>query len=400
MPADSGGQRVVLLGLGHTNIEILRRWRHEPRENTELICLSDFPFATYSGMLPGVLAGQYRPAQMQVDLEPLCASAGARLIVDAPISIDRQNRLIQFSGRPDLSYDLLSINVGSVTPVPDQQRGPPLSIKPMQTFLRELTQRLESWATRQVSILVSTHASGGGNRPRGSAASCGGLDVVIVGCGAAGAEIACCLPPFLRRTLGDVPFLLRVIHADDRPLSDASPRLSRRVSDLLRERGVETIWGRRVVAVDATSVRLDDETSWPADLVIWTTGASVPPLLHHIDLPRDDRGFLLTRPTLQAVGDDAVFVVGDAGTLRDRPAPKSGVFAVRQGPVLWQNITRLLQGEPLVDFQPQPRFLKLLNLGDGRALGEYRGVTFSGRWVWSWKDWIDRRFITRYQSDG
>src|SRR5690606_7749982 len=80
------------------------------------------------------------------------------------------------------------------------------------------------------------------------------------------------------------------------------------------------------------------------------------------------------------------------------PTPKAGVFAVRQGPVLWANIHRQLRGETLQVYEPQRGFLKLFNTGDNRAIAEYRGFALHAGWAWKLKDWIDGRFMDKYQD--
>ncbi|MFM7846475.1 MAG: NADH dehydrogenase subunit, partial [Planctomycetota bacterium] len=135
------------------------------------------------------------------------------------------------------------------------------------------------------------------------------------------------------------------------------------------------------------------EVTLPADLVIWLADAVGAPILSTLGLPTDERGFLLVKRTLQSTADERIFVVGDAGTIERERLPKAGVFAVRQGPILWENIQRSLRGEPLIDYQPQRRFLQLLSLGDGRAIASYGRWSLSGRWAWLLKDFIDRRFM-------
>ena len=100
------------------------------------------------------------------------------------------------------------------------------------------------------------------------------------------------------------------------------------------------------------------------------------------------------------VGHDDLFAVGDCATLVDYPhTPKAGVYAVRQGPVLAHNLQAALAGEKLQEYSPQSDFLTLLNLGDGSALGAKKGLSFQGRWVMRLKDWIDRRFMQRFQIE-
>ena len=378
---------VVLLGIGHTNAHIVRMWSMDPIPKTRLVCLSNFPVSTYSGMLPGVLAGDYRPEQMQIDLVRLCASSGAELILDDVTGLDLPGRKLLFESRPELTFDALSIGVGSVPQVdadvsPD---APVLAIKPMQTFLDRLAAH-----TRP---LLSTSASDGG-RP---------ITVAVVGGGAAGVEISLCLPSFLRRTNeqenpnGVQDHKITLIHRDTQLLSGSGSGLRSRVERELSARGVDVLCGRTVTRVDGRQVRLDDGTERVADVVLWATGAAAPPLLHRLGLPTDDGGFLLTDATLKSTADAPVFAVGDSGTLQSDPTPKAGVYAVRQGPILWDNLRRILDGRILKPFEPQRQFLKLLNRGNGTAFGEYHGISFGGSWVWRLKDRIDRRFMEMYQ---
>ncbi len=368
---------IVLLGIGHTNAHVLRMWRMQPVPDARLTCVSNFPVATYSGMLPGVLAGQYPPERMEIDLVRLCAAAGARLVLDDVAGVDVPGRCVLFKDRPPLPFDVLSIGIGSVPEQDVPVEGDTLvTIKPMQTFLRRLAARLDTL---------------------GTIASARPLRVCIVGGGAGGVEIAFCLQAFLLCALPG-PFFMQIVHSGKALVTDARPRTTRLVERRLEERCVDVRRERTVTRVAADHVVLDDGETLPADLVLWATGAAPPPLLAALSLPKDDRGFLLTRPTLLTTADAPVFVVGDTGTRTDAPIRKAGVYAVRQGPVLWDNLHRLLDGRPLLPYEPQAGFLKLLNTGDGRAIGEYKGLTFSGRWTWRLKDRIDGRFMDKYQK--
>jgi NADH dehydrogenase FAD-containing subunit len=102
---------------------------------------------------------------------------------------------------------------------------------------------------------------------------------------------------------------------------------------------------------------------------------------------------------LQVPADAPIFVVGDSGTIRESPTPKAGVYAVREGPILWKNLARRREGRPLVPYRPQRGFLKLLNTGDGGAIGEFDGLSFQGRWCWALKDFLDRRFGDQYRVE-
>ena len=156
---------IVLLGVGHTNAHVLKMWRMKPIDSANLICVSDFPTVTYSGMLPGVLSGQYEPERMEIDLVRLCAVSGARLIVDRVTSVDTRNRELMFEDRPPLRYDQLAIGIGSrprLAGVDLECTDQLLAIKPMQTFLPRLRQAMAKFVPGSVPSINVVGAGVGG----------------------------------------------------------------------------------------------------------------------------------------------------------------------------------------------------------------------------------------------
>jgi len=135
-----------------------------------------------------------------------------------------------------------------------------------------------------------------------------------------------------------------------------------------------------------------------ADAVLWALGAAAPDWLAGSGLALDPRGFVAVDATLRSRSHREVFAAGDVAGF-DPALPKSGVFAVRQGPVLASNLRAAAEGGRLVRYRPQRHGLVLLSLGDRRALGTRNGLVIGGRWVWWWKDMIDRRFVARYRGD-
>lgn len=343
-----------------------------------LTCVSDFPIATYSGMLAGTLAGQYEPDEMQIDLVRLCASCGVRLVIGKVVGLDRDNRQLLLADRPPVRFDSLSIGIGSrPTLPPGENTG--LSIKPMQTFLPRLRAEIE----RQLA-------------ERSGAA----LEFAVVGGGAAGVEIACCLQEFLKQHYADLQTSkITLIEAADEILS-TMPRRTRQLAAIeLERRGIRCLTGRRIAKTNEDGkLTFEGSSSTRADIVLWATSARPPELLGELGLPTDERGFLLTRSTLQSTEDENVFAVGDSGTVAGEDYAKAGVYAVRQGPVLWENLRRRHAGEQLQTWRPQSQFLSLIGSGDDRAILTYRGISLhAGAW-WRLKDWIDRRFMAKYQS--
>ena len=365
-------RQIVLVGAGHTNLHIVRMWMQHPIPNAGLTLISPFGNATYSGMLPGTLAGLYAPSDMEIDLYRLTRAAGVELIVDQATSIDAAQKQVQFRERPPLMYDVASVGVGSVPRQLDCLQTHPgfVPIKPMFTAL----ERLDAAIQRTQNAAVRT---------------------VVVGGGAAGVEVALCVEHRIRKA-GSTPSVT-LIDANATILGGFRSRTIRLAEREFKHRGIEVRCGRRVTGHHGQNLVLDNADVIPADVVIWVTGACPPPLLHNVNLPKAESGFLRVLDTLQSVGDQSVFAVGDSAEIDHAGIDRAGVYAVRQGPILWENLNRLLSSAGLVSYKPQRDFLRLLATGDGRAIGQWKWLSGIGEHWWKLKNRIDSRFMQMFR---
>ncbi len=387
-------KNIVLLGIGHTHAYIVKKWVDTPIPDCMLTCISTYPTATYSGMLPGTLGEQFSDDEMRIDLRALANQAGADLILADTSGLDLKARRLHFSNRDPIAFDLLSIGVGSMPAGWQQHADSPLmvSIKPMQTFLRRLDEKLNATTLARVDETINPRSL---DSIRLTAPA--RKKVAVVGGGVAGVEIACCLQLRLRKRKLEHAMAIEIFTNGNRIADGMSDRSIRRIEKLLADRRIAVHYGRRVTGVGETSITTQDGEVHQVDCVIWATGAAAPPVLDSFGLQKDNRGFVSTRDTLQSVTDPSIFAVGDCGTMIDTPSPKAGVYAVRQCPILWHNLRASVVGGPMSRFSPQRDFLKILNTGDGQALLQYRCFTAHARWCWKLKTWIDQRFVGQFQ---
>ena len=367
---------LVLIGGGHSHLFVLRHLAMHPQPGVRITLITRDLHTPYSGMLPGYIAGHYSYDDAHIDLRPLAAFAGARLIHAEVRSIDAGSRLISMDGRPDLEYDLLSINIGSRPTAPqlDASTGLQFAVKPIDGFIsgwRELEKRL-----------ANSRAT---------------LKLVVVGAGAGGVELALSLQHRSRQLpSGSGRLELALVTDQQRILVTHNRKVQRIFEDLLEQRSIKIHYGCRVDAYDGEQLLGDLGEAVTADAVIWVTQASAAGWLEESGLQLDERGFIAVDASLQSLSHENVFAAGDIASVAQYPRAKSGVFAVRQGLPLARNLVHRLQGREARVFRPQKQFLSLISSGDKFAVASRGNWALQGKWCWLAKDWIDRRFMQKF----
>jgi pyridine nucleotide-disulfide oxidoreductase family protein len=345
-------KRILLIGAGHGHLVVLRSLAQRPLYGARITLVSPRPKQIYSGMLPGVLAGHYRRAEAEIDVAALAERGYVEFEQGLVERLDVERRLALLKDGRSLGYDSVCINAGSLVEasIPGSEHA--LAVKPFDVFIERL--RI---AER----------------------------VAVAGAGAAGAELAMAL----RHRGAQV-----TLYSEKATMP---PPLAARVVRQLRRRKVDFRPGMPVTAIEPGPVVIAGQARQEFDLVLLATGAAPLPWLRQSGLATDEQGFVLVHDTLQSVSHPEVFAIGDCATLRNSPHPKSGVFAVRHGEALVENLRRLFSGTALEPYVPQKRALILLSCGARYAIAERGGWSAQGRWVWWLKDGIDRRWIASFR---
>jgi selenide,water dikinase len=374
VPLPPKSRRLLLIGGGHSHVEVLRRFALASEPAVDLVLVSPDTLTPYSGMLPGLVAGHYTLAESHIDLPALAQRAGARFVRDRVVALDVAARQARLARGPAEPFDIASIDIGST---PDAStagvREHAVGVKPVDGFLA-------AWEG------IRRDAEAGAIR-----------SIAVVGGGAGGVEILLAMQHRLRQACGDRAPAFALVSDQPRVLPLHAPAVGRRLAALLVARGVVLHLGSRAVDVSAEGVRLASGAAVRADRVVWATSATAAPWLAASGLACDERGFVRVNAFLQSVSSADVFASGDCAAQDGEPRPKSGVYAVRQGPPLAANLRRAVRKEPLAPYVPQRDALALISTGDRHAIGTRGGFTVAGRWVWRWKDRIDRRFMAQYR---
>ena len=366
---------LVLVGGGHTHALVLRRWGMAPLPGVRVTLISPEPTAPYTGMLPAHVGGHYDRDALDIDLVRLARHAGARLILGRVGGIDRAAKTLDVPGRPPVGYDVASFDIGIEGDLPAIKgwAAHGLPAKPLGPFATHWAAYLEALRRGDTEARI-----------------------VLIGGGVAGVELALAMAYRLDAE-GHRDRRVHLVEAGAQMPTGVGAAARRRLLKALQAAGVTLHPAHRVTEVTASAAILSDGTRLPASLTIATAGARPQAWLEATDLPRAEGG-ITVGPTLNAVDDPDLFAVGDCAHLSHAPRPKAGVFAVREAPVLYRNLVGRLSGRPLRRYDPQRSYLKLITLGDRKALADKAGLCVSGPLLWQWKDRIDRTFMDRFQA--
>ena len=355
---------IVLLGAGHAHVEVLRRFAMRPEPGVRLTLIGREPETPYSGMLPGLIRGDYTHPEAHIDLAPLAAMANARLIIAEATAFDPDACIVIIPDRPAIGFDLLSLDVGGVPIVPGGSEAG-IGVKPIGLFLDRL-QHLEAELPA-------------------------GVRVAVVGGGPGGVELALALAERFADRLR-----LMLVSATAEPLSVAPAVARRAVRQALVDAGVELVSGVSAIELRDGRLLLSDGSYVEVATALWATGAQGPAFLAASGVACDPIGCIRVTHDLRSVSHPHIFAAGDCASVEGDPRPKAGVWAVRAGVPLAENLRRAAKGQALKPWKPQRNGLAILGLGRGRAVAWRNGIAVKGRRLWWLKDRIDRRWMRMY----
>jgi NADH dehydrogenase FAD-containing subunit len=365
-------KNLVLIGGGHAHMVTLAGIGDLVSRGHRVTVVGPSEYHYYSGMGPGLLGGTYSPEEIRFATRQVVEKQGGTFVLDYVTRIDPVARRLALASGAALDYDILSCNAGSQVPQiwgTEDQAGI-FSVKP-----------IEKLAQAQARILAL--------------AGKGPFEIGIVGGGPSSAEIAGNIVQLLNRH-GLSPALIRIFSGSY--FMQRFPEQVRvRIRKILR-RQVEIVEGSYVRQVKTGTITLENGREFRADLIFLASGVKPSPIFSASGLPVGPDGGLLVNRFLQSPAHPEIFGGGDCIYFRDNPLDKVGVYAVRQNPILYHNLRASLEGGPLQPFEPGGNYLLIFNLGDGQGVLHKGWLTFGGRLAFLIKDYIDRRFMRRFQA--
>jgi pyridine nucleotide-disulfide oxidoreductase family protein len=388
-------KRLVLVGGGHAHVQVIKGLNHASRpQNLDVILIDLTDHPCYSGMVPSLLSGIYSPEETLIELRPLASWSGIQFIQDRVIDIDTANKIVITAGKQRISFDAISIDIGSTSRGLIDIPGAKKYCIPTRP-ISELVRRVE---LATIALVENSYKQ----RP---------VNVIVVGGGAAGIELSMSILGRWKPIVGNIKVTL--LNSYNGLFPDETPVNREALIHQMEERGICIVNDAKVDRVDQNSLKLQSGECIEFTHCLWATGARSHTLsssLQKNGLAISKNGWIRVNEYFQSMSHEYVFAAGDCCTMeipggRSSP-PKAGVYAVRAGPILIENLTRFLSSKcgddnspSLKAYVPQGDFLKLLACGDGKALGFRFGIPIYGRWVFQLKDAIDRSFMDLFRKE-
>ena len=322
------------------------------------------------GMLPGHISGAYSFDETHIDLRKLANFANARFILDSATGLDSKEKIIFFRSRPSLSFDALSINIGS-TPNKSLIKGAEdysIPIKPVPIFLKNWGKIVQH--SKQSNITIS-----------------------IIGGGAGGVETALCT----RKKLG-ANTTINLIHDSDELLPSHNSKVREILKNLVLKENISLHLNEKVIEITPDAIQCESGNIIKTDFTLLVTNSSASSWLSSSGLDLDEQGFIKVRTTLQTNDLDYIFATGDIATIEGHKRPKSGVFAVRSAKPLYQNLKRFFNNKELKPYVPQKEFLSLIGTANGTAVASRGNFALHSKSMWTLKDKIDKNFMKKFHK--
>ena len=356
---------LVLIGGGHAQVQLLKSLAMKPINGLAITLISDVLNAPYSGMLPGFIEGQWSEDEIHIDLTRLASAAGADMIHARVKEIDADKNTLFIDGRPAITYDILSINSGA-QPDLDNIEGAKehaIAVKPIAHFIHKLPDVITS---KQI--------------------------INIIGAGVAGLELAFAF--YAKYKSQDIE--INVFSRSNRILPKMPAAVSRLITDIAEKKGIIFHQGVSIKEIKEDKLVSYNDITYPSGMDFVVTGVKAGTFIASLGKAIDDAGFVRITSTLQSDIYPNIFASGDVANMIGASREKAGVFAVRAGKILSQNVRKYIYGKPLIKWRPQKHYLALIGTGDGKAIAVRNGISFYGKWCWKLKSFIDKKFIETF----
>ena len=366
-------KHLVLVGGGHAHMVTLANLGKFIERGHKVTVIGPSPYHYYSDMGPGMLSGLYTAEQIRFATRHVVEKQKGDFVLGKAARVDADDRTIRLESGETLTYDVVSFNTGSYVPytIVTDPTEDIFAVKPIERLIE---------AQKRILQLVSQKET----------------SVGIIGGGPAAAEVAGNLWRLARDHGRYRPGIQ--IFSGEKFMARFPTGVRKKAIRSLTRRQIEILEQGFVKKVRSKEIVMQSGQRYAVDLIILALGIKPSPIFEDSGLPTGPDGGLLVNRYLQSPHYAEIFGGGDCIYFQDKPLDKVGVYAVRENPVLYRNLMASLEGKDLQPFDPGGDYLLIFNMGDGTGILRKKRLTFDGRLAFVIKDYIDRKFMRKFQA--
>ena len=369
-------KHLILVGGGHAHMTTLENIDKFVEKGFKVTVIGPSFYHYYSGMGPGMLGGTYSPDDIRFATRDVVQKLGGIFIKDKVIKIDPDKKEVYTKTGHTFSYDLLSFNAGSYVPMQKANEAEDAHdniypVKPIEKLMEARNKLKELFL--QKKIIIS-----------------------IVGGGPSSAEIAGNVWQLAKKTKHHMPEIR--IFAGKKFMGRFPENIRSRVISSLNKKGIQILEQGYVKEIKPAAIILESDATFPTDFIFMALGVKPSTIFEESGLPVGPDKGLLVNKYLQSMKYPEIFGGGDCIYFKSQPLDKVGVYAVRENPVLLHNLMASLEGNDLEIFNPGPDYLLIFNVGGGCGVFKKNSIVFGGKIAFMIKDYIDRKFMKKFQA--
>lgn len=366
-------KHLVLVGGGHAHMVTLANINAFVEKGHRVTVIGPSEHHYYSGMGPGMLGETYSPSDIRFATKHVVEKQGGVFVLGKAVSVRPDEKQIELESGVAVSYDVVSFNAGSYVPRLNLSEDTEniYSVKPIERLME---------AQARIKELAS-------HKP---------ITIGIIGGGPSSVEVAGNIWQLTSEYGVNQPRIK--IFAGSGLMAKFPEGVRTRIERSLKSRGIEIYTNGYIQTIEPDGIILESGERYNLDFIFLAMGVKPNAIFERSGIPTGPDGGMLVNSHLQSIAYSEMFGGGDCIYFQDQPLDKVGVYAVRQNPVLYNNLMFALEGKPLQVFNPGGDYLLIFNMGGGKGVLRKKWLTFDGRLAFIIKDYIDRKFMKKFQT--
>ncbi|MEG0069692.1 MAG: FAD-dependent oxidoreductase [Cetobacterium sp.] len=364
---------LLLVGGGHAHVYLINKIIKE-KQKFKTILVSSSQYQFYSGMASAYIENIYSDNDIIFDLKKLCKLGEIEFFEEKVIEIDPENKNVILKSGKKIDFDVVSFDTGSELKIDNKylDKEKIIGIKPL-TNLKKIKEKLGDLKLKEVRFLV-------------------------IGAGAAGIELSLAIKELEKKMNKKIE--VHIVDRSDMLLPTFPKKVQEVVKEKIYKSNVILHLNEEVKEIKDTQLITKKGLTLDYDLILWAGGPVSNQMYKDAGMSVDEKGYMVVNQFLQNIDFEYIFGAGDCISIQNfSQMKKVGVYAIKEAPYLWRNILNYFYCKSLESYTPQNEFLLIISLGNQKGILSYKKFVLNGSLAWKLKNYIDKGFMKKFNSE-